>query len=181
MASQSVDPTQPFTLQWDPFTGGASTDYIVARVANVWQSPDPGASNALIGTATSVTIPAGTLAPGNTYTGSIGFSHAILVTNGTYATYVYRATDTKFSLITTTGVATPPVMTNFVWSGGTFGFDLLTSSGQTVTIVSTTNLATPLTSWSVLQTFTNLGTSIHISDPRSITNPSAFYRARNGN
>src|SRR5262249_16222748 len=69
-ALQSVDPTKPFTFQWDPFTGGASTDYIVASVANAWQSPDPGAPNALSGTATSVTIPAGTLAPGKTYTGS---------------------------------------------------------------------------------------------------------------
>jgi hypothetical protein len=181
LAARAVDPGQPFTLQWDPFAGGASTDYIVATVATAWQSPNPGASNALSGTATSVTIPAGTLAPGKTYTASIGFAHAILVTNGTYATYVYRATDTQFSLITTNVVATPPLMTNSVWSGGIFGFDVLTSPGQTVTIVSATNLATPLASWSVLQTFTNPGTAIHINDPRTITNPAAFYRARNGN
>jgi hypothetical protein len=181
LAAKSVDSTQPFTLQWDPFAGGGSTDYIVATVATVWQTPNPGASNALSGTATSMTIPAGTLAPEKTYTASIGFAHAILATNGTDATYVYRATDTTFSLITTGGVVTPPVMTNFVWSGGTFGCDVLTSAGQTVTIVSTTNLAIPLASWPVLQTFTNPGTSIHFSDPRSATNPAAFYRARNGN
>jgi hypothetical protein len=181
VAAQSVNPAQPFTLQWDAFSGGARTDYIVATVATVWQSPNPGTANALNGTATSVTIPAGTLAPGTTYTASIGFSHALLATNGTDATYVYRATDTQFSLTTTTGSTTPPVMTNFVWSAGTFGFDVLTSAGQTVTVVTSTNPATPLASWSVLQTFTNPGTSIHISDPRSITNPATFYRLRNGN
>ena len=180
-ACQSVDPAKPFTLQWDAFSGGASTDYIIAAVATVWQSPNPGVSNFLNGTATSVTIPAGTLAPGKTYTASVGFSHAILATNGTDATYVYRATDTQFSLKTIAGAATPPVMTNIVWSAGTFGFDVLTSAGQTVTVISSTNPGAPLANWSVLQTFTNPGTSIHISDPRSITNPATFYRLRDGN
>lgn len=181
-ALQSVDPAKPLTLQWDSFAGGASTDFIVARVATVWQSPNPGSAQALSGTTTSVTIPAGTLAPGNTYIASVGFAHAILTTNGTEATYVYRATDTKFSLVTaTTTAASPPALTNFVWSGGIFGFDVVTASGQKVTVVSTTNLATPLANWSVLQTFTNTGTSFHISDPRSITNPATFYRARSGN
>lgn len=181
VGAQSVDASQPFTLQWDSFSGGASTDYILATIANVWQSPDRGASNALSGTSKSVTIPAGTLAPGKTYTASVGFSHASLATNGTSATYVYRASDTQFSLITKTAATGPIVLTNFVSSAGGFGFDLLTSPGQTVTVLTTTNLAARLVSWSVLQTVTNLGVSIHISDPRSATQPAAFYRARAGN
>jgi hypothetical protein len=180
-ALQSVDPTQPFTLQWDEFAGGTGADYIIATVATVWQSPNPGSSNALSGTATSVTIPAGTLAPGETYTASVGFSHAILLTNGTYTTYVYRPSDTIFSLTTTTAAATSLVLTNPVYSGGAMGFDVLTSSGQIVTVISTTNLATPLSSWSLLQTFTNPGTSFHFTDPQPTTNHATFYRARGGN
>src|SRR5260221_3884154 len=85
LAAQTVDSTQPFTLQWDPFAGGTATDYIAAGLGTTWQSPSIGSSNALNGTATSVTIPAGTLAPGTTYNASVGFSHAVLATNGTEA------------------------------------------------------------------------------------------------
>lgn len=180
VALQSVDPTQPFTLQWDEFVGGTSMDYIVVTVATVWQTPNPGSSNALTGTATSVTIPAGILARGETYTASVGFSQNIFVTNGTYTTAVYRATDTKFSLSTTTAAITPIILTNAVLSGGALGFNVLTSSGQVATVISTTNLATPLPSWSVLQTFTNAGTSFHFTDPRPTTNPATYYRARAG-
>jgi hypothetical protein len=181
VAAQSVDSTQPFTLHWDPFTGGASTDFVLAMVGNAWQSPNPATSNALNGTSTSVTIPAGTLEPGSTYTASLGFSHPILVTNGTYVTYVYRATDTKFSLITTAGTAPPPVVTNLSWSAGAFGFDVLSSAGQTVTVVYTTNPTDALASWPVVQTFTNPGASVHFTDPHSVSNPAAVYRVRNGN
>jgi hypothetical protein len=75
----------------------------------------------------------------------------------------------------------PPVVANPGWSGGIFGFDLLTTSGQTVTVVSSTNAASPLASWPILLTTNSLGTQIHISDPGSPTNPALLYRARNGN
>lgn len=101
---------------------------------------------------------------------------------GTEATYVYRATATQFVLTTKPATVTgPPVLANPGWSGGAFGFDLLTASGQTVTVVSSTNLATPLATWPILLTTNSPGTQIHISDPRSLTSPTLFYRARNGN
>ncbi|HTL58211.1 MAG TPA: Ig-like domain-containing protein [Candidatus Limnocylindrales bacterium] len=181
-AAQAVDSTQPFTLQWDPFPGGTAADYIVAGLTTNWQSPNIGSPGVLHGAATSVTIPGGTLAPGTTYSASVGFSHAILATNGTEATYVYRATVTQFVLTTKQATVTAaPVVTNAGWNGGVFGFDLLTTSGQTVTVVSSTNAATPLASWPILLTTNPPGTRIHISDPRSGTNAILFYRARNGN
>ncbi len=182
VAAQAVDSTQPFTLHWDPFGGGTVTDYIVAGLTTNWQSPNIGNSGALEGTATSVTIPTGTLAPGKTYSASVGFSHPILATNGTEATYVYRATITEFVLITKpVTVTVAPVVTNAGWSGGVFGFDVLTVSNQTVTVVSTTNAANPLASWPILLTTNSPGTQIHISDLRSGTSRVLFYRARNGN
>lgn len=182
VAAQAVDSSQPFTLQWDAFVGGTATDYIVAVLTTNWQSPNIGSPGALDGTATSVTVPAGTLAPGTTYSASIGFSHAVLATNGTDATYVYRASVTQFVLITKPATVTaPPVVTNAGWTGGVFGFDLLTASGQTVTVVSTTNAANPVASWPILLTTNSPGTQIHISDPRSGSSPALFYRARSGN
>jgi hypothetical protein len=181
-AAQAVDSTQPFTLQWDPFAGGTVSDSIVVGLTTNWQSPNLGSPGALGGTATSVAIPAGTMAPGKTYSASVGFSHAVLATNGTEATYVYRATITQFVITTKPATVTgPPVVANPGWSGGVFGFDLLTTSGQTVTVVSTTNAADPLASWPILLTTNSPGTRIHISDPRFGTSPALFYRARNGN
>ena len=110
-----------------------SADYIIVTVATVWQTPNPGSSNALTGTATSVTIPAGTLAPGETYTGSVGFSQNIFLTNGIYTTEVYRATDTKFSLSTTATATTPLVLIQSrLEQGVPSRFDVLNSSGQTI-------------------------------------------------
>ena len=182
LAAQSVDATQPFTLRWDPFAGGTAADYIAAGLGTAWQSPSIGSSNALSGTATSVTIPAGTLAPGTTYQGSVGFSHAVLATNGTEATYVYRATITQFALTTKPStVAAAPVVTNPGWNGGVFGFDVLTTAGQTVTVVYTTSVANSPTNWPILLTTNSPGTKIHISDSASGRGPAVFYRARNGN
>jgi hypothetical protein len=139
---------------------------------------DPGAVN---GTATSLTIPAGTLAPGKTYSSSIGFGHTILTTNRDYVTYVYRATDSTFSLTTISNTVSAPVLTNAGWSGGKFGFDFMTSAGQTVTVVSTANPANALASWPIVLTTNSPGSSVHVIDPHSVTNPVQIYRARNGN
>ncbi|HLH53587.1 MAG TPA: Ig-like domain-containing protein [Verrucomicrobiae bacterium] len=181
LAANSVDATQPFTLQWDAFAGGTAMDYISAGLGTTWQSPIISSSNALNGTAVSVTIPAGTLAPGTTYNGSVGFSHSVLATNGTEATYVYRAAITQFALTTKPAIVTQaPVVTNPSWSGGVFGFDLLTTAGQMVTVVYTANLANALTNWPILLTTNSPGAQIHISNPASGTSPAVFYRARNG-
>ena len=180
--AQAVDATQPFKLFWDPFVGGTASDSIVAGLTTLWQSPNIGSPNALDGTATSVTIPVGILAPGKTYSASVGFSHPILTTNGTEATYVYRSSITQFVLTTKPATVTAiPVVTNAAWSSGVFGFDLLTTSGQTVTVISTTNPANPPATWPVLFSTNSPSTQIHISDPRSRTIPALFYRARNGN
>jgi hypothetical protein len=182
VAAQAVDATQPFTLRWDPFVGGTANDSIVAGLTTYWQSPNIGDSNALRGTATSVTIPLGIMAPGKTYSASVGFSHAILTTNGTEVTYVYRASITQFVLTTKPATAaTTPIVTNAAWSGGIFGFDLLTTSGQILTVVSSTDPASPQASWPILLTTNSPGPRIHISDPRSTNTPALFYRARNGN
>lgn len=179
-AAQSVIVSQPFTLYWDPWAGGASTDYIYVTAANSdWQSPPPGTPGALNGLATSVTIPANTL-PANTNSMLfVGFYHAIWSTNGNWAAGAYRATTTRMNLTTVTAVSRP-TLANPLWSGDAFGFDVNTSPSQTLTIISSTNCGLPLTQWSPVLTTNSPGSRIHFSDPRSTTNKALFYGARNG-
>jgi hypothetical protein len=133
----------------------------------------------LNGTARGVTIPANTLQAGSNYSGSIGFYHAVVTTNAGYVTEAWLATSTQFTL-TTTGQVPAPVLTNAVWSGGRFGFDVVTAPSQMVTVVSSSNLNTLSTTWPVMLTTNSQGALFHVTDPRSGTNQTYFYRARNG-
>ncbi len=84
------------------------------------------------------------------------------------------------SFTTGSGSAAAPILTNATWTSGTFSFDILTSTGQQVTVVSSTNAHNALASWPVLVTTNSTGPKVHISDPHSSTNKALFYRARNG-
>ncbi len=100
------------------------------------------------------------------------------ISNATYETVAFRATATQFTL--TTAGAAPPVVTNAVWSGGNFSFDILTTAGQTLTVVSSTNCALPLAQWPILLTTNSPGTRVHVTDTRSPTGRGMLYRVRNG-
>lgn len=180
-AAQGVDPNQPFVLGWDAFPGGTANDYIAVEIDTAYGSADPGLPGALAGTATSFTIPAGTLQPNSTYDSDIAFYRFVAATNGTsYSTLAYRATLTRFTLITTSGtVAGPLVLTNASWSSGVFSFDVRCTPGQTVTI-ETNVLASAAGPWPKLLTTNSPGALFHIVSPQAGSSPSVFYRARNG-
>jgi hypothetical protein len=78
---QALDASQNLTLSWNAWEGGTAEDTILVNVDNGWKSvfasPNPGRTGALDGTATTCTIPAGTLAPGDTYTVTIKFVHVL--------------------------------------------------------------------------------------------------------
>jgi hypothetical protein len=182
-AAQAVNPAQPFTLGWDAFTGGTSTDFVYLAVSldgtNVYETPSYLlGTNALPGTALWTNIPAGTLRSNTTYDASIMFVRAAYVTNNAgYSTSAIRATVTQFPIIT---LGTPLVLTNAVRSGGVFSLDVLCAIGQTFTLLSSTNPALPAAQWSALLTTNSTVTRVHYSDPQSATNRALFYRARNG-
>lgn len=179
-AAQSVDVTKPFTLTWDPWVGGSSSDFILVTVAN-WTSPPYGATNALNGTSASVVIPAGALVANSNYTAGVGFEHATWSTNSDYASGVYRATITSFSLKTIgASNAPPPVLGNPSWTGNTFDFDVDTVSGQTITVVYSTDCSLPLSQWQKLITTNSPGSKVHITDPNAALMPVLYYRVRNG-
>ena len=180
-AAQAVNPSLPFTLTWNAFNGGGSTDYVEVVVGGtLFETPGFGLTNALHGTATSVTIPAGIMAANSNYLAEVGFYHAVITTNGSTITEAYVASVTSFNIATASSSAPAPVFTNAVLSGGTFGFDILTSTGQTVTVIYTNNLKSASSTWPILLTTNSTVSKFHISDPHSSTNPILFYRARNG-
>lgn len=184
-AAQAIDPSQPFTLTWNTFTNGGSADWILFFITDrsgltIFQTPDFGQSGALNGTATSFTIPAGTLPASSTNLADVVFYHPTVTASGATTTEAFVASVTSFNIITTANSAAAPILTNAVWSGGIFGFNILTSPSQTVTVIYNTNLNSALSSWPVLLTTNNTGSVDHISDPHSVTNKTLFYRARNG-
>jgi hypothetical protein len=179
-AAQAVDVTQPFTLSWDPFVGGSSSDFILVTIGN-WTSAPYGATNALNGTSTYLTIPAGALVANSNYTAGVGFEHAVWSTNSAYASGVYRATVTSFTLNTIGGSnAPPPVLGNPGWTGNAFGFDVDTVSGQTVTVVYSTDCSLPRLQWQKLITTNSPGSKVHISHPNASRMPALYYSVRNG-
>jgi hypothetical protein len=180
-AAQTINPSLPFTLTWDAFTGGGSTDYVSVVIGGtLFQTGGFGQTNALHGTATSVTIPAATLSASSNYLADLAFYHAVITTNGNYVTLAYVASVTSFNISTAGSSAAAPVFTNAAWSGGTFGFNILTSPSQTVTVIYNANLGSAFSSWPILLTTNSPGSIFHISDSHSATNKTLFYRARNG-
>lgn len=179
-AAQTINPSLPFTLTWDAFSGGGSTDYVALAIETLYQTPGFGQTNSLKGTATSVTIPANTFAANTNYTADLTFIHAAVTTNGTIVTEAFVASYTTFTISTASSSPAAPVFTNAAWSGGTFGFNILTSPSQTVTVIYNANPGSSYSSWPILLTTNSPGSIFHISDSHSATNKTMFYRARNG-
>jgi len=177
-AAQNVNPAQPFALTWDAFPGGSAADYIAVHIGDVFSSTNLGESGALKGTATSVSIPAGTFQPNSEYEGTVGFYRYVSTTNGTsYSTSVYRATVTQFVLKTASTVTSPLILTNAVRNAGVLSFDVLCSPGQTVTVRYRTNLANG--AWQTLLTTNSPGDRFRVTSPTT-PNSSRFFRANDG-
>jgi hypothetical protein len=185
-AAQAINPAAPFTLGWDPFTGGAgASNFVYLNITrsgtNVFQTGSPGTSNALAGTALTVTIPANTLPAGGTFDATLGFYRASLVTNDPVnVSSAFRASATQFTVTTTSGTGGTLTLVNPKVANGTASFDITCSVGQLFTILSATNLTVPPAQWTVLLTTNPTGTSVHFPDPRPATSRSMFYKARNG-
>ena len=69
-------------------------------------------------------------------------------------------------------------LTNSIWSGGAFAFDVISQAGETLTVEYSSSLAS--NQWQTLLTTTSPTGLVHIVDPHSSTNRYLFYRARSG-
>ncbi len=178
-ALAAVDPTKPFVLSWQPFQGGTASDFISVMIGDVFRTPDFGKPGALNGTATSVTIPAGTLPVDSTNTLSVDFYRGNFATNATYATAGYKVTTTQYEIVAKT--STPPasnvVLTNASVTAKGFTFDIQASAGPLTVEYNSTLVST---GWQTLLTTNSVGAPITITDPAPVTFPARFYRVRSG-
>jgi hypothetical protein len=183
-AAQMVNAANNFLLTWDAFAGGASTDLIRVQLMNdlnelVFATPrKPGAPGALNGTNTSVLIPAGTLASGQTYQGDIVFFKLTFMNTNVYPGAVGIGTyfkQTHFTLATAVGgaILSEPAHT----AASTFQFRLTGTAGQNYTIQAATNMsASP--GWFTVFVTNAPANSFIVVDPGA-TNSRRYYRAFN--
>ncbi len=158
-AAQTVDPAAQFTLSWSGFSGGTSTDSIGVEIRHPVSDEtvfhkEP-LSGALNGTATQVTIPVGTLAPGRTYKAKLTFVKVTpLNISASYSGPIGVAaylTETSFTL-TTTGTAIKPSLKVLSVDSITHNFNLRLQGERNLqyTIERTFDLINP--SWSSVGT-----------------------------
>jgi hypothetical protein len=178
-AAQSMNPSQDFRVNWDPFVGGTATDYILLTVGyKAFQTPSPGTNGVLNGMATSATIPAGTLVPNSNYVAQLVFFHTTGTSNATYSTGAYRATVTQFH-INTSGTGSPvPLMSSPIWSGGALSFDVATSPGTALKVLFSTDISQPTAQWTTVVNTNPTGTSVHITVPPQ-SGSAGFFRIQN--
>lgn len=172
-AAQAMNAAQPFQLGWDAFQGGTAADYVFVSIGDAFKTPDAGTPGALNGTATSIQIPAGTLQANSNYDATIGFYRATSISNAGYSTTAYLATSTDFTVITSGGAVTGPlILTNSAWSGDAFSFDVTSSAGQTFTVEYSATMLT--NQWQTLLTTNSATGRVRIT--HSATNQYLFYR-----
>lgn len=189
-STQSVNPSNDFTLSWSAFIGGTTGDFIEVEVENqygqeVYRSPDPG-EGSLNGTSTQVVIPANTLAPGRTYDATVRFikikhfESSAAGYAGVRAVAVY-ASETEFKL-TTTGQVIQPRFSVLPLNNGNFQGRLTGERGVPYTIEATEDFM----NWYVYLTqnaYSNpngMEASIDFTDGSSSFNSHRFYRAKEG-
>lgn len=159
--TQAINPSQPFTLNWNTFTNGGAADRIVVQINEpstvgvgntgllLFQTSYNGPPAGLDGTATSVTIPANTLPPDSTNDAFVFFAHVAFTTNSTTSTTAIVASANYFNIITTAASAAPvltiiPSGTNVLleWPTNATGYTLEFSTNLASTVWST-NLPAP--------------------------------------
>jgi hypothetical protein len=183
VGDQSINPAQNFTLRWNAFSSGQTKDVIDVNVAqesggSVFQTPAFGCPGGLDGTATSVIIPANTLASNQTYRAEITFVDVLtLDTNSTPFVALLAGTEAEtYATIATSAAISGPVLTNFLGlADGSVRFDLATMPGVTYTIQYNSTLNNPA-GWTPLLTTDALGNSVSFTNrPSSLD---GFYRVR---
>jgi hypothetical protein len=158
--AQAVNPSLPFTLNWNTFTNGGSADRIFLQINKpslhgnsgmlLFQTSLYGPPDGLDGTAMSVTIPAGVLPANFTNDAFVVFAHVTSTTNATTQTTAIVGSATYFTIVTT-GASAAPVLaiiksgTNVLleWPTNAAGYTLEFASNLTSSAWST-NLPVPV-------------------------------------
>lgn len=154
-ALQTIDPNQPLTLSWGAMAGGTANDIIVVEVegesACYFESPDLGEAGVLDGTATSITIPAGTLPPGRSLEAEVVFIRILDQDESvSFPTYALIASVTVFEM-QTTGDPEVPVNLMLAQTGGQIALSVKGEVGFTYVIQATEVLNDDPDTWSDLR------------------------------
>lgn len=162
-AAQAVNAAADFTLQWDAFPGATANDRIFLDISDltgnsVFEAPDVCVPRDLPVNATSIVIPAGTLAAGQTYTGTLTFDRVFYFSTNAVAGMVGSGSvsgNTEFTIRTGGGPGPggPATFRNYrLTPGGNPAFELTGTAGGTYGIqrAGTVNAA----SWPEIATIT---------------------------
>jgi hypothetical protein len=186
-AAQSIDAGKDFALSWEPFITGGAVDFINVTLvsetngATVFSSDSFGCPGALDGNATSILIPANTMASNTTYRVGIEFVKVYTFdTNSVPNSALLAGTEAETSAIISTASATvaasAPVLGNAaLLPGGSVRFDVTTTPGLAYTVQFNTNLANPL-GWTPLLTNTATGAVLTFTNSPSTGGAAGFYR-----
>ena len=87
--SQTIDPTNSFTLRWAPFIHAITNDFVIVKISDwtkeyVFRTPGAFEPGALPGATGSVTIPANTLAYGASYFVNLEFAKVLVANTKSY-------------------------------------------------------------------------------------------------
>jgi hypothetical protein len=176
-AGQAVDPAASFTLQFN--AGGVATEHVYINITDpdssddVYESPDILEPGHLLGTATSVVLPAGTFQAGKTYDVEIGrwIVSTNLVGGNGVATGIGSITRTV--LKTTGGAVTTIELKNPTFNSGFFSLEATLTANQSYSLQRSTNTTT----WeSVQSVFAVAPTQIFFDFAPPATN--AIYRVK---
>ena len=184
-AAQAIDASANFVLKWNGFTGATANDSIAITLQNgawSWTAPDPCVPRPLTNTATSVTIPAGTLQAGTTYNASLDYSRMTYsasnaIPDMSLAAFLRKTVNLQIR--TTGGSGGQARFIGWrVLPNGNVEFKLQGTPGSSYLLQSTTNFTTP-TAWG---TVTNLlapsdGIMTPVIAPTTY-GTKAFFRAR---
>jgi len=117
--AQAVNPSLPFTVNWNTFTNGGGADRIVLQINEpstggvgnsgllLFQTSYAGPPAGLDGTAPSVTIPANTLPPNSTNDAFVVFAHVASTTGTGISTTAIVGSAAYFTIVTTPASAAP--------------------------------------------------------------------------
>jgi hypothetical protein len=185
-ALQSVDAGADMPVQFNGIPGATGNDLISFSVStgsgSVFFLPNPCLNLPLPNTATSLTIPKGTLQAGQTYEATLSYNHTS-DQNSSVADFPGAAVFTRttsFRIITSGGggQAAPPRFVAYTrLPDGSFQMKVTGSPSSTYTILSSTDLTT----WAAISTQqTSAAGEINFTDVQAKSATRMYYRARSG-
>lgn len=182
-AAQGVDPALPLTLTWKPMVGGTVNDFIGVWVdpenggQTVYETPEFQSGQGLNGSATSVTIPAGTLKSGRTYQVELEFVHPTTFDTTTLpgSTLVVAFGRLTHFNITAAGTVVPPQVQLSPSQDHRWLIRVTGDSGINYVLEATNQLGT---AWNSVVNFQIFGEAFEWTD--GTQSRERFYRVREG-